>query len=54
MARSNWLGAKFHCLFLKGNGDALDTIEVSTEQVMKILERIVDGLIRQMVYIDDS
>ena len=25
-----------------------------TEQVMKILERIVDGLIRQLVSIDDS
>ena len=25
-----------------------------TEQVMKVLERIVDGLIRQLVLIDDS
>ena len=31
--------------FLKGN---------LTEQVMKVLERIVDGLIRQVVSIDDS
>ena len=43
---------QFHCLY-KGKGDALDRgshhdLEL-TEQVMKVLERIVDGLIRQVV-----
>ena len=47
------------CLY-KGNGDALDRCNYRglklTEQAMKILERIVDGLglIRQVVSIDDS
>ena len=45
------------CLY-KGNGDALDRGNYRglklTEQAMKILERIVDGLIRQVVSIDDS
>ena len=39
-------------------GDALDRGNcrglMLTEQVMKVLERIVDGLIRQVVSIDDS
>ena len=42
----------------KGKGDALERGNYHglklTEQVMKILERIVDGLIRQLVSIDDS
>ena len=42
----------------KGKGDALDRGNYRglklTEQVMKVLERIVDGLIRQVVSIDDS
>ena len=54
----NYLGAKFHWLLYKGNGDALDIGNYRgiklTEQAMKILERIVDGLIRQEVSIDDS
>ena len=42
----------------KGKGDALErgiyhSLKL-TEQVMKVLERIVDGLIRQLVTIDDS
>ena len=41
-----------------GKGDALERGNYCslklTEQVMKILERIVDGLIRQLVSIDDS
>ena len=45
------------CLY-KGKGDALDRGNYRglklTEQAMKILERIVDGLIRQVVSIDDS
>ena len=45
------------CLY-KGNGDALDRGNYRglklTEQAMKIQERIVDGLIRQAVSIDDS
>ena len=47
------LGAEFHCLY-KGKGDALERGLKLTEQVMKILERIVDGLIRQVVSISDS
>ena len=42
----------------KGKGDALERGNYRglklTEQVMKVLERIVDGLIRQEVSIDDS
>ena len=42
----------------KGKGDALDRGKYRglklTEQAMKILERIVDGLIRQMVSSDNS
>ena len=45
------------CLY-KGKGDALERGNYRglklTEQVMKVLERIVDGLIRQVVSIDDS
>ena len=45
------------CLY-KGKGDALDRGNYRglklTEQAMKILERIVDGLKRQVVSIDDS
>ena len=45
------------CLY-KGKGDALESGNYRslklTEQVMKVLERIVDGLIRQVVSIDDS
>ena len=60
------MGAEFHCLSLqsfivclyKSKGDALETGNYRglklTEQVMKVLERIVDGLIRQVVSIDDS
>ena len=59
MARSQLTGRKFLivCLY-KGKGDALDRGNYRglklTEQAMKILERIVDGLIRQVVSIDDS
>ena len=45
------------CLY-KGKGDALDRGNYRglklRKQVMKILERIVDGLLRQVVSIDDS
>ena len=45
------------CLY-KGKGDALDRGNYRslklTEQAMKILERIFDGLIRQVVSIQDS
>ena len=45
------------CLY-KGKGGALDRGNYCglklTEQVMKVLERIVDGLIRQVVSIEDS
>ena len=45
------------CLY-KGKGDALERGNYRglklTDQVMKVLERIVDGLIRQVVSIDDS
>ena len=41
-----------------GKGDALDRGSYRglklTEQVMKVLERIVDGLIRQVISTDDS
>ena len=57
MARYPQLGAEFHCLY-KSKGDALDRGNYCglklTEQIMKVLERIVDNLIRQMVSIDDS
>ena len=55
---SDWEQSVIVCLY-KGKGDALERGNISvclklTEQVMKILERIVDGLIRQLVSIDDS
>ena len=54
---SDWEQSFIICLY-KGKGDALEKGNYRglklTEQVMKILERIVDGLIRQLVSIDDS
>ena len=54
---SNWEHSFIVCLY-KGKGDALERGNYRglklTEQVMKVLERIVDGLIRQVVSIDDS
>ena len=54
---SDWEQSFIVCLY-KGKGDALERGNYHglklTEQVMKILERIVDGLIRQLVSIDDS
>ena len=55
---SDWEQSFIVCLY-KGKGDALERGNISvclkrTEEVMKILERIVDGLIRQLVSIDDS
>ena len=54
---SDWEQSFIVCLY-KGKGDALERGNCCslklTEQVMKILERIVDGLIRQLVSIDDS
>ena len=54
---SDWEQIFFVCLY-KGKGDALERDNYRglklTKQVMKILERIVDGLIRQLVSIDDS
>ena len=53
----NWEQNFIVCL-CKGKGDALDRGNYRgfklTEQVMKVLERTVDGLIRQVVSIDDS
>ena len=49
---SDWEQSFIVCLY-KGKGDALERGKL-TEQVMKVLERIVDGLIRQVVSIDDS
>ena len=58
--KHDWEQSFIVCLY-KGKGDALERgiqIVVSrlklTEQVMKILEKTVDGLIRQLVSIDDS
>ena len=52
-----WEQSFIVCLY-KGKGDALDRGNYRglklTEQAMKILERIVNGLIRQVVSIDDS
>ena len=52
-----WEESFIVCLY-KGKGDALDRGNYRglklTEQAMKILERIVDGLIRQVLSIDDS
>ena len=54
---SDWEQSFIVCLY-KGKRDALDRGNYPglklTEQVMKVLERIVDGLIRQVVSIDDS
>ena len=54
---TDWEESFIVCLY-KGKGDALDRGNNRglklTEQAMKILERIVDGLIRQVVSIDDS
>ena len=54
---SDWEQSFIVCLY-KGKGDALERGNYRglklTEQVMKILERIVDGLIRQLVSIDNS
>ena len=54
---SDWERSFIVCLY-KGKGDALDRGNYRglklTEQVMKVLERIVDGLIRHVVSIDDS
>ena len=53
---SDWEQSFIVCLY-KGKGDAVERSNYRslklTEQVMKILERIVDGLIRQLVSIDD-
>ena len=54
---TDWEQSFIVCLY-KGKGDALDRGNYRglklTEQAMKILERIVDGLIRQVVSIDNS
>ena len=54
---SDWEQSFIVCLY-KGKGDALERGNYRglklAEQVMKILERIVDGLIRQLVSIDYS
>ena len=54
---TDWEQSFIVCLY-KGKGDLLDRgnyrgLEL-TKQTMKILERIIDGLIRQKVSIDDS
>ena len=54
---SDWEQSFIVCLY-KGKGDALERGNYRnlklTEQVMKVLERIVDSLIRQLVSVDDS
>ena len=54
---SDWEQSFIVCLY-KGKGDALERGNYHglklTEQVMKVLERNVDGLVRQMVSIDNS
>ena len=54
---TDW-GQTFIVSIYKGKGDALDRGNYRglklTEHAMKILERIIDGLIRQVVSIDDS
>ena len=54
---SDWKQSFIVCLY-KEKGDALERGNYHslklTEQVMKVLERIVDGLIRQLVSIEDS
>ena len=58
MARYPPAGSSFIVCLYKGKGDALERGNYCshnlTEQVMKVLERIVDGLIRQLVSINDS
>ena len=53
---SDWQQSFIVCLY-KGKGDALERGNYRglklREQVMKVLERIVDGLIRQLVSIND-
>ena len=54
---SGWEQSFIVC-FYKGKGDALERGNYHglklTEQVMKVLKRIVDGLIRQLVSINNS
>ena len=54
---SDWEQSFIVCFF-KGKGDTLERGNYRglklTEQVMKVLERTVDGLMREMVSIDDS
>ena len=54
---SDWEQSSIVCLY-KGKGHTLERGNYRslklTEQVMKILERIVDGLIRQLMSIDNS
>ena len=54
---SDWEQRFIVCLY-KGKGDALERGNYRglklTEQVMKVLERIVDGLIIQLMSLDDS
>ena len=50
---SDWEQIFIVCLY-KGKGDALERGLKLTEQVMKVLERIVDSFIRQLVSIDNS
>ena len=53
----DWEQSLIVCLY-KGKGDALERGNYRslklTEQIMKVLERIVEGLIRQLVSTDDS
>ena len=54
---SDWEQSFIVCLY-KGKGDALERCNYHglklTEQIMKVLERIVDSLIRQLVSTDYS
>ena len=54
---SDWEQSFIVCVY-KGKGDALESGRYHglklTEQVMKVLERSVDSLIRQLVSVDDS
>ena len=58
MARYWLTGSSFIVCLYKGKGDALERGNYRglklIEQVMKVLDRIVDGLLRQLVSIDDS
>ena len=57
-ARYPLTGSSYTVCLYKGKGNTLERGNYRglklTELVMKILERIVDGLIRQLVSIDDS